>query len=834
MPASAEDIYMKQKLQAHLHNSPLAVIEFEPSYQIKIWSKEAERLFGWSADEVIGKIIPEAKWVHNDDIKGVRQIAAEMLSHRAPHSMHANRNYRKDGSVVHCEWYNSAIYDEGGQLTSILSFVLDVTGRKQAEEEMKRLSTFPEFNPNPVLELDKAGQVHYINPAAERLLPDLRILGLKHPWLQDWDEFVGKLLKSGGQSGLREIKVGDNWYQQTAYFVKDFQIIRFYGIDITARKQSEKSLQTTLQHLHATVSSMHGAVLLVGEERIELANQSFCDFFKLKETPADLIGLTPDEMLAKIKNAYLHPDEEIDRIKEIVRKGQPVLGEETLMQEGRLCLRDFVPISIDGKLYGRLWYHMDITERKRMEDALQHSKHELEDRVRERTALLEQANKELKQGIARRKLTDYTIAHQNKVLSMITLVYEESVRYESLEDFGQACLNIVESITDSEFSFIGEIGSDGLMHDIAISDTGYEACTMRDKSGHMRPPGDFKIQGLYGRVLKDGQSLIANKPSNHPDSIGVPKGHPPLRAFLGVPFCQKGRVTGMIGVGNRKYGYGNEERKLLEEITPTILESLLRKRAEVALREAQAELLKKNEELQAEIEERERTEGRLRAAQNNLRAMASEIILADEKSRKQFATELHDSVIQTLGAAKMRTHMFQDLIPKKVVTQFAEVQELLSQAIKESRQIMAELSPPVLSELGFIPAMEWLTEQFSSQNGVEIKFKARNGQSTEPLVHEVQVLLFQATRELLMNIVKHSKAKMAMVLIVQKKDTIRVTVKDDGVGFHGKVSFREDKGGFGLFSIRERLRYLGGQLIIESKPCRGTRATLVLPRGTLQ
>ena len=101
-------------------------------------------------------------------------------------------------------------------------------------------------------------------------------------------------------------------------------------------------------------------------------------------------------------------------------------------------------------------------------------------------------------------------------------------------------------------------------------------------------------------------------------------------------------------------------------------------------------------------------------------------------------------------------------------------------------------------------------------------------------MHELQVLLFQATRELLMNVVKHSNAKKVMVLINQKKDTIRITVKDDGVGFHGNVSFREDKGGFGLFSIRERLRHLGGQLIIESRPGRGTRATMVSPTSIVQ
>lgn len=271
------------------------------------------------------------------------------------------------------------------------------------------------------------------------------------------------------------------------------------------------------------------------------------------------------------------------------------------------------------------------------------------------------------------------------------------------------------------------------------------------------------------------------------------------------------------------------ERKRAEEDLIKAKEEL-----EGKVLERTAQLEKTNENLLEEIEEHKDAERKLRSAQKDLRAMASEIILADERLRQHFASELHDSVIQTLGAAKLRIQLFQEYIPKKAVEKLSEVQDMLSQAIQESRQIMSELSPPVLSELGFLPAMEWLTEQFGSQNGLDVKFRVKNDSDFKTLGHELQVLLFQATRELLMNVIKHSKAKEAVVLINQKKNTIRVTVKDDGVGFHGNVSFREDKGGFGLFSIRERLRHLGGQLIIESKPGKGTRVTMVSPKSIVQ
>lgn len=248
---------------------------------------------------------------------------------------------------------------------------------------------------------------------------------------------------------------------------------------------------------------------------------------------------------------------------------------------------------------------------------------------------------------------------------------------------------------------------------------------------------------------------------------------------------------------------------------------------ESKVRERTSQLADINKSLLEEIEDRKRTEKELRCAQKNLRAMASEIILADEKSRRKFAAELHDSVVQTLGAAKLRSQLLREHISEEGAPEYSVLQELLSRSIAEARQIMAELSPPLLYQLGFLPAMEWLAEQVASQNGLDIKFKGKI--VSGPLAHEVQVLLFQSTRELLMNVVKHSNSKEAFVTVSQVGQFVRVTVRDNGAGFHGKISFREDNSGFGLFSIRERLKHLGGHLAIESKPARGTRVTMVSP-----
>jgi len=145
---------------------------------------------------------------------------------------------------------------------------------------------------------------------------------------------------------------------------------------------------------------------------------------------------------------------------------------------------------------------------------------------------------------------------------------------------------VAEEVTGSKIGFIGEIGTDGLLHDMAISMPGWEACRMIDQSGHRKPPGNFKIDGIYGRVLKDGKGFFTNDPAIHPDRIGIPNGHPPLTAFLGVPLISNERTIGMVAMGNRDGGYSGEEQESLESLTPAIAEVLLRKRAEDAVRQA--------------------------------------------------------------------------------------------------------------------------------------------------------------------------------------------------------------------------------------------------------
>jgi PAS domain S-box-containing protein len=200
------------------------------------------------------------------------------------------------------------------------------------------------------------------------------------------------------------------------------------------------------------------------------------------------------------------------------------------------------------------------------------------------------------QDITARKKAERKIKHQNMIQQGVNRILREALSAGSEEALGEVCLAVAEEITDSKFGFIGEI-NEGMLHDIAISDPGWAACTMYDPKGHHMPPGNFKIYSIYGRVLIDGKGFFTNDLVTHPDSIGLPSGHPSLTSFLGVPLKNDGKTIGMMAVANREGGYSQDEQDLLEALAPSVVEAFMRKRAETALQKSEQALRESQHDL---------------------------------------------------------------------------------------------------------------------------------------------------------------------------------------------------------------------------------------------
>jgi len=124
-----------RRLEFHVESSPLAVVEWDSDFRVSRWSASAEHLFGWKAEDVLGKHVNEWRFVFADDVDAVALVTNRQREGVEVQGVQHNRNYTREGSILYCEWYNSVLRDERGKLVSVLSLVLDVTARQSAEDE---------------------------------------------------------------------------------------------------------------------------------------------------------------------------------------------------------------------------------------------------------------------------------------------------------------------------------------------------------------------------------------------------------------------------------------------------------------------------------------------------------------------------------------------------------------------------------------------------------------------------------------------------------------------------------------------------------------------------
>jgi signal transduction histidine kinase len=238
-----------------------------------------------------------------------------------------------------------------------------------------------------------------------------------------------------------------------------------------------------------------------------------------------------------------------------------------------------------------------------------------------------------------------------------------------------------------------------------------------------------------------------------------------------------------------------------------------------------------NETLEQRVAERTAMATR-RAAQ--LQALAAQLTQTEHRERHRLAQILHDHLQQLLYAARLNLQALRsrDSTDVCVDETINRVDALLGECIAESRSLTVELCPPVLHEAGLAAAIEWLGRHMEQTCNLNVEIDI--DPLAEPQSEEIRILLFEAVRELLFNVVKHAATHSAQVaMTLAGDDVVHISVSDRGAGWANadeKVD-GETTGGFGLFSIRERLELLGGRLEVETAPGRGTRVSIWAPRS---
>jgi len=222
-------------------------------------------------------------------------------------------------------------------------------------------------------------------------------------------------------------------------------------------------------------------------------------------------------------------------------------------------------------------------------------------------------------------------------------------------------------------------------------------------------------------------------------------------------------------------------------------------------------------------------EAKLAHYQKRLRSLASQLSLAEERERRRIAAGVHDDICQKLALAKLEMQSVQQtLTDTRVIKMLERECGIIDQIIDDAHTLTFELSNPVLYEIGLDAAIEaWLSANVKGKHGLTYEFVS-NVKGFKPEEH-VLVFVFQSVRELITNTIKHAQASCIRVSLQRQDDTFEVAVEDNGIGFDASKVETTARHGFGLFSVEERLEYLGGKLDIHSEPHQGTRITLTIP-----
>lgn len=277
-----------------------------------------------------------------------------------------------------------------------------------------------------------------------------------------------------------------------------------------------------------------------------------------------------------------------------------------------------------------------------------------------------------------------------------------------------------------------------------------------------------------------------------------------IKSILCMPITDHDQMTGVIYLENRQVkGAFTTER---------------------------VEILRTVSEILANAWARLEAEENLMAHQEQLRSLSSQIVLTEERERRKIAVDLHDRIGHALSDIMLRLGSFrQTLRSSESLSCIDEISRIVEQCSEDTHSLTFDISPPILYDLGLEAALDWLADQTRFKHNIHLDF--RDDEKPKPLAESDRILLFQAARELVFNMAKHSKASSGTLSISRKGPEIHLIIEDDGIGFSPEEwGYQQKKhGGFGLFSIKERLEQQKGRLLVESKVGSGTRMIMILP-----
>ncbi|MBN1764714.1 MAG: PAS domain S-box protein [Sedimentisphaerales bacterium] len=830
----AEDnaIYQEQYFRSILQNLHEDILVIDRDYRITDLNHGIFAMTGQERDQVIGRCCYDVLHGYTEPCVhlGVECQLHEVFQTGEPASCQ-HRYIREDGMVCYVDKLLSPIKSEDGRVVRVIEALRDITQFKKNEEQIRLTQFAIDHTSDAAFWIGSDSRFVYINEAAVKTLGYSReeLLGMKvsdidpifteEDWPGHWDELKRKSSitvesmhrKKDGRMFPVEVVANYIKYEDREY---NCAIVR----DITERKDSERKLkesETRLRELFQNISSGVAVYEVVDEGRDFI----FRDFNRAGEKidsakKEDIMGRRVTEVFPGVETFGL-----LEVFCRVWQTGTPQHHPITLYKDKRISgwRENYVYKLPTGEIVA---VYDDITERKKAEESLRAS----EEHFRlfyERSPLGYQSLDEngcfIEVNPAWCNLMGYSY---DEVIGLwfgdFLVLSEKDIFRERILRFKAA-----GEIRGVQFELIRKDGShiiveiDGKVSYDEQGNFQQSHCVLRDITSRKQAEKEIEDLAKFPsedpspvmRINREGKLLYGNEASKSlidqwdcSERESVPD---EWRQIASEVFAE-GRVKRI----EMKY----DSRIFSFYVVPVVDSGYVNLYGH-------------------DVTERKKIEEKLIRHREQLSSLVSQLASSEEQERKRIATELHDRIGQSLVLAKMKMDMYEPSGSEEDFEKFRkEISETLGKVINQTQSMTYDLGTPTLYDLGLASAIrEWLIEEMEYKYGIATHFE-EDGIDNK-LDNKTRVFLFRAVRELLINVVKHARARHVRVSVQRDDFNITLCVSDDGIGYDvQQVTVSRQKGsGFGLFSIKERIKYMGGRMDIQSQPGKGTQVRLVYP-----